>query len=90
MEKRSNKPAKTWQHLLAIPVMLILDVVVMILAVLADIAMANQDQLGHPAPVISMIALVVMTVITIILVLRSVVKMIRGLVESGEETDETE
>jgi hypothetical protein len=84
-EKKKRK--SPWRSLLAIPIMLLVDVLALIAALAADAAAypAGSGE-GHPFPAITFVAFILLFVITVIVVLEAVIKAIVGAAKrSGED-----
>ena len=84
-EKKKRK--SPWRSLLAIPIMLLVDVLALIAALAADGAAypAGSGE-GHPFPAITFVAFILLFVITVIVVLVAVIKAIVGAAKgSGED-----
>ena len=84
-EKKKRK--SHWRSLLAIPIMLLVDVLALIAALAADAAAypAGSGE-GHPFPAITFVAFILLFVITVIVVLVAVIKAIVGAAKgSGED-----
>lgn len=67
MRKREKK---WWQYLLVIPVMLVIDVIALCIAGMADTASAG-DGLGHPMPAFLFVAIIICGVLTVVLTIRA-------------------
>ena len=84
-EKKKRK--SPWRSLLAIPIMLLVDVLALIAALAADAAAypAGSGE-GHPFPAITFVAFILLFVITVIVILVAVIKAIVGAAKgSGED-----
>ncbi|MBQ1430317.1 MAG: hypothetical protein IIZ05_01705, partial [Firmicutes bacterium] len=83
-EKKKRK--SPWRSLLAIPIMLLVDVLALIAALAADAAAypAGSGE-GHPFPAITFVAFILLFVITVIVVLVAVIKAIVGAAKRSEE-----
>ena len=80
-EKTTKKEKKWWQHLLVIPVMLVIDVLALAAAGMADTAIAN-NSLGHPAPAVMIAAVVVCGILTVLLTIWAVIRCLRSVIRS--------
>ncbi|MCR5269366.1 MAG: hypothetical protein K6E16_12730 [Lachnospiraceae bacterium] len=73
--KKPKHPAFALLWLLGIPVQIVIDILLFTLGAMADTAIANPgaDQLGHPAPAFTIIALIIVVIFTIIIPLASII-----------------
>ena len=70
--KKPKHPALALLWLIAIPVQIVLDFVLITLGALADTSMANPEALGHPAPGVVLLATAVAVIFTIVVPIVSV------------------
>ncbi|MCR5181996.1 MAG: hypothetical protein K6D56_03130 [Clostridia bacterium] len=81
-----KKRKSPWRSLLAIPIMLVVDVLALIAALAADGAAypAGSGE-GHPFPAITFTAFILLAVITVIVVVIAVIKAVAGAARDKED-----
>lgn len=75
-----RKDKKWWQHLLAIPTMLLIDIILLFGALMLDSKIFLSEGLGHGLPAVSLFAGMVLMVITVFIIVRAIVLAIRGII----------
>lgn len=72
---------KWYSHLLSIPIVLLIDIAILIIALLIDDKIFNSPSgAGHPLPAFSTIVLIVLSIITCIVAISSIIKAISSLI----------
>ncbi len=81
-----KKRKSPWRSLLAIPIMLVVDVLALIAALAADGAAypAGSGE-GHPFPAITFTAFILLAIITVIVVVIAVIKAVAGAARNKED-----
>ena len=86
MKKKSEHPLR---KLLLIPAQLVLDVLVLSWAASADIhQIPAEDALGHPFPVLTLLAIAVMGVATLVVIVLSIILTAAGLRKKRREKNQ--
>lgn len=74
------KEKKWWQHLISIPIVLLVDILMLALSLYLDGKLfANGNANGHGMPVLSLISVFVIIIITIITIVTSISKAIKSV-----------
>lgn len=79
LNQKKIKEKKWWHHLLVIPVMIVVDVIALFAAAMADTAIAG-DGPGHPAPIFLLLVVVIGGFLTAVLLLRAVILCMRDII----------
>lgn len=88
---KKQKQKSPFRHLIAIPIQIVIDIVILIAGVLIDVLIpADPNVLGHKAPAFTIFAFVLAVIITVIVVLIAVIRTIVGLVKQGKEKTKDE
>lgn len=85
---QKTKEKKWWQHLLIIPVLLVVDVIALAAAGVADTKHAGEN-LGHPVPVFFMAVLIIGGVINVVLIIRALILCLKSLRKRNDTAEES-
>ena len=83
-KKRKSPLRSLW----AIPVVIVIDIIVFIMALIGDSQlMPAEPREGHPFPVVTFFALMVMAVITVIVIVVAIVKAVSRSIKASKENN---